>query len=97
MHKILLSPAAQTTLEELEQDHSLRIVYKAVNKILMFMAENLHHPSLHTHEYHGITGPAGEKIFEAYAQQHTPGAYRIFWYYGPGANEITIISIVHHP
>ncbi len=40
---------------------------------------------------------AREKIFEAYAEQATPAAYRIFWYYGPDENQITIIAITPHP
>ena len=27
-------------------------------------------------------GRNGEKAFEAYAQQRTPSAYRVFWFYG---------------
>jgi len=42
-------------------------------------------------------GPNNEKIFESYAQQSTPEAYRIFWYYGPGKNIISIIAIMPHP
>ena len=61
------------------------------------METNLRHPSLNTHEYHNLSGPNGEKVFEAYAQQKTSGAYRIFWYYGPGKNIISIIAIIPHP
>ena len=25
----------------------------------------------------------GEKVFEAYGQNNTFGAYRVFWHYGP--------------
>jgi len=42
-------------------------------------------------------GPRGEKVFEAYAEQGTPAAYRIFWIYGPAKNEITILAITPHP
>jgi len=48
--------------------------------------------SLHTHKYDSISGPDGEEVFEAYAENKTPAAYRIFWYYGPNKNEITIIA-----
>ncbi len=46
------------------------------------------------HKYSSFTGPLGEEIFEAYAENKTPAAYRIFWYYGPGKNNITIIAIL---
>lgn len=61
------------------------------------MQTDLRHPSLNTHEYHTLKGPNGEKIFEAYAQQKTPGAYRIFWYYGLEKNTISIVAIIPHP
>jgi len=50
-----------------------------------------------THEFTSLKGPKGEKVFEAYAEQATPAAYRIFWYYGSKENQITIISITPHP
>ena len=39
----------------------------------------------------------GQPVFEAYAQNRTPGAYRVFWCYGPAAGDITIIAITPHP
>lgn len=42
-------------------------------------------------------GAHGEEIFEAYAENHTPTAYRIFWHYGPGSQIITIVAITPHP
>lgn len=41
--------------------------------------------------------PNGEEVFESYAQNNTPGAYRIFWYYGPKRKMITILAITSHP
>jgi hypothetical protein len=46
---------------------------------------------------HSKQGPKGEKIFESYAQNKTPGAHRIFWYYGPGKRELTVVAITPHP
>lgn len=37
------------------------------------------------------------KIYEAYAENNTPAAYRIFWHYGPDKKKITIIAITPHP
>lgn len=37
------------------------------------------------------------KVFEVYVQQRAPAAYRIFWYYGPGGEKITIVAIQSHP
>lgn len=73
--------------------------FKQVKKTLKFLSENPRHPSLNTHEYSGLKHPWDSKlkVFEAYAQNRTPGAYRVFWCYGPGKTQITIITIVQHP
>jgi hypothetical protein len=39
----------------------------------------------------------GEKVFECYAQNKTPSAYRIFFFYGRDKNQITVIAITPHP
>jgi len=71
--------------------------YQAVKKTIKFLAMNPRHPGLQTHEYISLKGPNGEKIFEAYAEQSTPAAYRVFWYYGPSKGIITIFAITSHP
>jgi hypothetical protein len=81
--KITFLPKADKELMALENDPAKKKVLKSVHKALGYMETNLRHPSLNTHPFHSITGPQGEKIFEAYAQQSTPGAYRILWFYGP--------------
>jgi len=74
-------------------------LFKQLVKCLDFLAENPRHPGLQSHEFTGLAHPheKDEKVFEAYAQHRTPGAYRVFWCYGPQTGEITIISIVPHP
>ena len=61
------------------------------------MQTNLRHPSLNTHKYDEMQGVNGDEVFESYAQNNTPGAYRIFWYYGPKRKMITILAITPHP
>lgn len=95
--EIFLTEEANDYLIFLASDKGLERTYKAVSKALHLMSTNLRHPSLATHEFHSKHGPKGEKIFESYAQNKTPGAHRIFWYYGPDKNEITIIAITPHP
>jgi hypothetical protein len=92
-----LADDAANSLTELQQDVSKKRILKDVLKALELMKCNLRHPSLNTHEYHSFKGPAGQKVFESYAQQKTAGAYRIFWCYGPNKSEITILLIIPHP
>lgn len=97
MNEIILTDTAREQLTALENDSSQKNVEKAVKKALALMQQNLRHPSLNTHEFTSLAGPHGEKVFEAYAQQKTPNAYRIFWYYGPGKGQISVAAIVPHP
>jgi hypothetical protein len=76
---------------------SKKDVLKAVKKTFGFTETNLRHPSLNTHEFTSLKMLNGEKVFEAYAQQKTPAAYRIFWYYGPDRKQNTIFAITPHP
>ncbi len=74
-------------------------LFKQVYKTIDFLKLNPRHPSLNTHEYDSIENPynSNEKIFEAYVQNKTPGAYRVFWCYGPLKKQITILAITPHP
>ncbi len=86
MYELIFTPQADSDLQEIENDPSKKNILKAVRKTLGFMETNLRHPSLNTHEFTSLKGPNGEKVFEAYVQQKTPSAYRIFWYYGNWKN-----------
>lgn len=97
MFRVILDPDVELEFDELRNDSSKKAISKAVIKALRYMSENIRHPSLHTYKYDDYVGPNGEEIFESYAQNKTPGAYRIFWYYGPEKRMITVIGITPHP
>ena len=97
MFEIFLTDQSRYQLKTLKTDKSLKKRYKVVKKAIYFLSLNPRHKSLKTHEFISLKGPDGEKVFEAYAEQSTPAAYRIFWYYCPNKNQITIITITTHP
>lgn len=88
---------ANRDLDELENSPAQQKRLKSVRKALGYLQTNPRHPGLNTHKFTSLVGPKGEEVFEAYAENNTPGAYRIFWFYGPGKNAITIIAITPHP
>ena len=88
---------AEADLNSLEEDTSPLKRLKAVRKALGHLETNPRHPGVNTHKYSSLSGPNGEEVFEAYAENKTPAAYRIFWFYGPDEKEITIIAITPHP
>lgn len=97
MFEIFLTDLARKQFNNLKTDKGLLKRYKAVKKAIQYLSRNPRHPSLNTHEFTTLKGIGGEKVFEAYAEQSTPAAYRIFWHYGPSKNQITIIAITSHP
>jgi len=88
---------AEKSYKLLKNDASQKKHYNSVKKAIKFLAIDPRHNSLQTHEYISLKGPNGEKVFEAYAEQKTPAAYRVFFYYGPSSGIITIVAITSHP
>ena len=104
-HELRYTLTADEQLSQIECNPAQKGVLKQVRKTLEYLETNLRAKSLQTHEYESLTRRYGIKVFEAYAQQDTPGAYRVFWYYGPDeVNKsgeripiITIVLIAPHP
>ena len=90
------TPTAKANIRELKESPHLEKRFRAVSKALRFLQENPRHPSLQTHEFSSFKGPHGEKVFEAYAEQDTPAAYRIFFFYGHQKGEIVIVAVTSH-
>jgi hypothetical protein len=102
--KIKFTLIADAQYKALEKAPSLAGLFEQVRKAIGFLEIDPHHPSLRTHEFSSLSASGGEKVFEAYAQNNTPGAYRILWHYGPGEIKgkkrtpvITVIAITRHP
>lgn len=99
MFELSFTARAHKDLEALERTPRQEGSVKQIKKSLAYLQHNPRHPSLQTHLYSSIEHPLHpkEKVFEAYAQNRTPSAYRIFWCYGPEKHQITIIAITPHP
>ena len=99
MPKLLFSPKAAEQLKRLEEDLGLAKKLKVVRSTLGKMERGLRYPGLHTHEYYALDCPHGEKLFEAYAENKTPSAYRIFFCFmpRPHIDTILIVAISPHP
>ena len=102
--ELIFTETADRQYEALLRDPAKKGVLKQVRKTLAFIETNVRHPSLKTHEYRSLRGLNGEKVWEAYAQQKTPAAYRVFFHYGPDRMKrgkripvITIVAITSHP
>jgi hypothetical protein len=104
IRKINFTRAAAAQYAALDNSPSNAGLMQQFRKAVGHLEADPQHPSLNAHEFTSLSGIGGEKVFEAYAQNNTPGAYRIFWHYGPDEIKgkkripvITIIAITPHP
>ena len=95
---LVFTPEARAALTRLASSPSNAKRLRAVQKTLGLLESNPRHPSLHTHEYSKLQGPKPkDKVYEAYAENKTPAAFRVFFCYGPKPGEMTILAITPHP
>ena len=71
--------------------------FKKLVKVLGLLGANPRHRSLQTHEIGALTDKYGFQVFEAYLENKTPAAGRVFWAYGPDRGDITILGVEPHP
>lgn len=98
------TPISREQIEALGKNKNLAKRFKAVKKALRLLSADPTYPGLNTHKYSSLVGPGGAEVCQAYAENNTPGAYRIFWSYYPPKKKkkdamatITIIAVTPHP
>jgi hypothetical protein len=72
-------------------------LYKKFGKALALLANDPKHPGLQSHEIDALSRRYGMKVWQSYLENHTSGAGRIYWVYGPEKGEITVIGLEPHP
>jgi hypothetical protein len=72
-------------------------LFKKLVKTLGFLESNPRHTGLQTHPHDGLSDRYGFKVWQSYLENDTSGARRLFWTYGPGRMEISILGIEPHP
>jgi hypothetical protein len=74
-----------------------RELFKKWTKSIDRLREDPFYPGPRTHEISDLTRRFGRKVFQSYLENNTPGAGRMFWVYGPGEGEITVVGLEPHP
>lgn len=93
--KLDFAVAASEQLADLESRQPKK--HKKVLKCLGLLETNPKYPGLNSHRYEDYDDVYGEKIWESYVENNTPGAYRVFWHYGLEDGKITVVAITPHP
>jgi hypothetical protein len=94
---IIWADSAKETFNYLKSNPSEKKHYKSVKNAINKLAQNPKYPGLQSHPFESLKGVGAEKVYESYAENNTPGAYRLFWYYGATKNTINLFLITHHP
>ena len=87
-------PEMEELWNDLQKKQKLR---RQMGKAMALLSGNPRHPGLHSHEISSLTARYGQKVWESYLENDTPKAGRIFWCYGPGKGDITIVGLEPHP
>ncbi len=80
------------TISKKEED-----LYNKWGNALKKLSSNPMYPSLKSHEITELSRRYGMKVWQSYLENKTSGARRMYWVYGPGQQEITIIGLEPHP
>ena len=67
------------------------------SKSVELLSANPRHPGLQSHEIDDLSHKFGIKVWQSYLENRTSGARRMFWAYGPGKQQITILAVERHP
>ena len=73
------------------------ILFKKLVSCFGKLAVDPRYPSLCTHAIAALTKRYKIRVWESYLENNTPAAGRIFWVYGPGREDITVIGLEPHP
>jgi len=73
------------------------LLYKKLGKAMVLLSKDPRYPGLASHEIEALSRRYGIKVWQSYLENKTSKAGRIFWAYGPGKQEITIIGLEPHP
>jgi hypothetical protein len=76
---------------------SEKTLFKKLVKVLSYLRDNPRHPSLSSHDIEALSKHYGFKVWQSYLENRKPAAGRLFWTYGPGRREISILGIEPHP
>lgn len=74
-----------------------RELFKRWAKALDHLSRDSKHSGLQSHEIGALSRRYGQKVFQSYLENNTPGAGRMYWVYSPEDGHITVIGLEPHP
>lgn len=96
-YKLLLTDELRDGLKAISQDPAMAGLEFQLKAAITKIAHNPRYKGLNSHKYQSLNDRYGQDIWESYVQNNTPGAWRLFWFYGPEKDEITLVLATPHP
>jgi hypothetical protein len=100
-YKLRFAKRPSEVLDQLKSDPGQQARLRKVRKALGNLERDPRYPGLHSHHYESFPADRNVKVWDSYVENNTPGAWRIFWQYGPdepdGTKVITVLFIGPHP
>lgn len=93
--QLIIQPTAEKAWKLLEKPDRVR--YEKVGNCLYKLSQDPKNPSLKSKRYKSLDKRHSQPIWESYVENKVAAAYRVFWHYGPGKEEITVVAITPHP
>ena len=98
-YQLRFAPAAAETMRRLAcGGQATAAKLKKVRKALGMLQTEPTYPGLHSHMYQQFPGLEKGKVWDSYVENRTPGAWRIYWMYGPNEirddMEIAVITVL---
>jgi hypothetical protein len=98
-YELRFTPAAAEVIAKLVAGgNATAAKLKKVRKALGLLQIDPAYPGLHSHLYQHFPGLEKGKVWDSYVENRTPGAWRIYWMYGPNetrdGKEIAIITVL---
>lgn len=98
-YELRFAPAAAEVLAALANGGNATLAkLRKVRKALGMLQADPTYPGLHSHLYQHFPGLEKGKVWDSYVENRTPGAWRIYWMYGPNevrsGKEISVITVL---
>ncbi|ASF06225.1 hypothetical protein NBRGN_054_00200 [Nocardia brasiliensis NBRC 14402] len=102
-YELRFARAAADALQKLAERPNTATKLKKVHKALGLLQADPLYPGLNSHLYQNFPGLEKNKVWDSYVENHTPGAWRVYWMYGPDIERdgelvsiITVLAIGPH-
>ncbi len=96
-YKLQITSELKELLKLLSQNPAKAGLEYQLKAAITKIAHDPRYKGLNSHKYESLNERYGQEIWESYVQNNTPGAWRLFWFYGPEKDEITLVLATPHP